>query len=133
MVAAVQVAPTGRMAVLLVEDDWRMRELLGLWLRPTGCRVFAASDGREALALTIPTALDCALVDLSLPDISGLEVAHKLRQSRPTLRIVFASGWEASEAGELDGDSLFLEKPFTAAELIAAVMGADSRTLSLAC
>ena len=83
-----------------------------------------ASDGAEGLELfhKHPGAVDCVLLDLSMPRLDGRAVLRELRNQVPTARVVLMSGFDEREAlpqfAEL-GLNGFLQKPFTAEALLA--------------
>lgn len=76
--------------LLLVEDDERIRQALGLALADEGCEVVEAASGEEALGLIGTTDVDVVLLDLMLPGVDGLEVCRLLR-SRGDLPIIIVS------------------------------------------
>lgn len=112
--------------ILVVEDDWEVREIAVAMLRELGYRVLHANQGGEALALIENTPdLDLLLSDVVLPGgMSGKALAEAARAVRPNLRVLFMSGY-ARDAFEADGrpgpgDDL-LQKPFRNTELAKAV------------
>jgi two-component system cell cycle sensor histidine kinase/response regulator CckA len=121
-----RTAMRGTETILLIEDDPQVREVAVRSLQAAGYRVLAARDVSEALALTED---DLALIDLVISDVivpggSGPRLAETLRHRRPTLRILYVSGftWEAiSEEGPPVREIDFLPKPFTASSLLARV------------
>jgi two-component system cell cycle sensor histidine kinase/response regulator CckA len=114
--------PTGTETVLLVEDEDGVRELLQEILTEQGYRVLAASRGSEALGISDSTHEEIPLLvtDVVMPKMSGRELAHRLRLSRPALRVLYLSGYteEAiAQHGIIEPDAAFLQKPFTRADL----------------
>jgi two-component system, cell cycle sensor histidine kinase and response regulator CckA len=114
--------PTGTETVLLVEDEDGVRELLQEILTEQGYRVLAASRGSEALLISDSTHEEIPLLvtDVVMPKMSGRELAHRLRLSRPALRVLYLSGYteEAiAQHGIIEPDAAFLQKPFTRADL----------------
>jgi len=87
-------APTGTETVLVVEDEPLVRDLMGEVLIAHGYEVLLASDGEEALDLVSETLapFDLLLADVRLPRVSGPEVARRLRERRPDLRVLFITG-----------------------------------------
>ncbi len=65
--------------VLVVDDERKIRELVGDYLRREGCRVFDAASGEEALAVTRRQRPDLIVLDLGLPDVDGAELSRLLR------------------------------------------------------
>ncbi len=113
-------------AVLVVEDDPSLRELLELSLREAGCEAIAAADGAAALELVAQGRIrpDLLLVDYRLPHgMNGLRLASTLRESRPDLPVIVLTGDISSAAGhEIAAvDCLQINKPVKLPELIAAV------------
>jgi len=109
-----------RATVLVVEDDAAVRETAVRALRRAGHAVLAAPDGEEALRLAGRHAgrIDLLLTDVVLPGVNGPELARRLREARPSLRVLLTSGYAADEALRLsEGGAPFLPKPYTPDEL----------------
>jgi two-component system, cell cycle sensor histidine kinase and response regulator CckA len=122
-----EVAPAGGMeTILLVEDEDVVRGLAAKILEQSGYRVLAASRGAEAIQMcrqrTEPIHL--LLTDVIMPETSGKEVADRMTELRPGLRVLFMSGY-TDEAivhhGVLDSNVEFIQKPFTPAALMRKV------------
>ena len=79
--------------ILLIEDDADCRESLSQLLETMGQEVASAQTGAEGLRLADQKAFDVALVDLTLPDLSGLEVGRKLSRLSPRPYLVAYTGW----------------------------------------
>ena len=91
---------TAHPTILLVEDEPALREGTGRFLRTRGYRVLTADDGQSALA-QIQQA-DAIILDIMLPDMTGLEVLEQLRQvSDVPVLIVTALGDEATKSAVL--------------------------------
>lgn len=112
--------------LLLVEDDATYRAMLRRYLEPRGFTVFTACDGAQALEKVRQRRFDLVLLDVVLPDTSGLELLRTLRESySPTeLPIVMATGQNQSsdvvEALRL-GANDYLTKPFDYPVVLARV------------
>ena len=123
--------PSGDAAVLLLEDDAKVREVTAAMLRELGYRVQEAGDGAEALRLVEAGAsVDLLLADIVLPGgMKGNEVARRLAPLRPGLRVLFMSGYTENAIvhhGRLDDGVHLIGKPFTREQLalkIAEVLG----------
>lgn len=88
-VAAVDAQPSrDARRLLVVEDDERLRTLLETSLSPVGWRTIGACNGAEAMARLSEVAPLVALVDLGLPDISGVELIRRIAAASPDLPIV---------------------------------------------
>ena len=92
-------------SVLIVEDDDDAAELMKLLVSHLGHQVIVANSGQAALAAANNTQFDVALLDLSLPDTSGIELAAKLQTSKNDLQTYIVSGREP-EPSELDRVSI---------------------------
>ncbi|MEZ4382869.1 MAG: ATP-binding protein [Nannocystaceae bacterium] len=121
-----------RVRVLLVEDERAVREIIARTLRSIDAEVVAtASRGDEAVALVGDPALEFDLVisDVVIPGLGGTEVIRRIRELRPDARALLISGYaDVATIEEISRCGLpFLAKPFTPAELLAAVRGALGR------
>jgi CheY-like chemotaxis protein len=108
---------TGGQTVLLVEDAESLRELTRKLLERQGYTVLAAGDSEEALKLFQghPT-IDVILTDVVMPGASGPELIRQLTALRPSLKVVYMSGYTEETIvhhGVLDPKIAFLHKPFT--------------------
>jgi PAS domain S-box-containing protein len=116
--------PRGSERLLVVDDEPSVRRSMARLLASLGYAVDTAADGSEALAALQAGARDLVLTDLSMPRMTGEELAHTIHEIAPHLPIVFMSGNLDSEplrakivAGELE----FLQKPVALAELAACI------------
>jgi signal transduction histidine kinase/CheY-like chemotaxis protein len=111
---------------LLAEDEPVVRRLAGELLRRQGFRVVEAADGEEALKAFEPSPHDFSIVvtDVMMPVLGGRELAERLRRVRPSLPILFMSGYTDDTAvrnGVMDQQVFFLQKPFSPARFMAKV------------
>lgn len=100
-------------ALLVVEDDPLLRELIAAILEHHGYQVYDAANGREALAILARcSAIDMLLLDFELPGMNGRAVAEAARRLRPGIPVLFVTGHGA--AAELGGEpeNCVLQKPF---------------------
>jgi len=119
-------APIARAAcsgtILLVEDDVAVRSLVEAILSSRGYHVLVADTPAHAIALCCSSTqpIDVLLTDVVMPETSGPELAKQLLASRPTLRVVYMSGYAgdflAHEGLNAEGVTL-LQKPFSATAL----------------
>ena len=111
-------AAGGSEVILVVEDDEMVRNLARVVLRQVGYAVLEAGNGDEALRLCEkhPGRIHLLLTDVIMPQMGGRELARRLKQLRPDLRIVFFSGYTSNAIvhhGILESGLAFLQKPFT--------------------
>ncbi|GHB09678.1 response regulator transcription factor [Modicisalibacter luteus] len=110
------------MRLLLVEDDDLLAESLAEALEDEGYRVDVACRAREADALIASEAYALAILDLGLPDGSGLELVQRWRQAGhrlPILVLTARDSWEDKVVGLRRGADDYLTKPYHEAELLA--------------
>jgi PAS domain S-box-containing protein len=116
-------APTsGGETILIAEDEDGVRRASERILRAVGFRVLTASSGVAALALCDEhqEVIHLLLTDVVMPGMSGPELAARLQGSRPTLKVLFMSGYAdkaISHHGVQDGSSHFIGKPFSVEDL----------------
>jgi CheY-like chemotaxis protein len=106
--------------VLVVEDDWLIRENIVTDLRQEGWAVLEAATGAGALtALNDGEKVDLLITDIKLADaLTGWEVAEAFRTAHPEVPVIYASGNPANDHRRVAG-SVFLSKPVAASELTA--------------
>ena len=100
--------------VLIADDDEMLREQLATYLDNHGIRCFLAKNGAEALEILEGQRPEVALLDVCLPDMSGLEVAKRIRQATPRPKVILMSGFDdaVSEAKRADLEVfMVIEKP----------------------
>ncbi len=97
-------------SVLVVEDEEVVRRLVRQVLEQAGYDVADAADGAEALELAASRRIDLLLTDMTMPGLSGREVAEQLRAAQPELKVIYMSGYAD---GALEQGVEVLEKPFT--------------------
>ena len=125
--------------VLLAEDEEGVRALAFEFLTAAGYRVFVASDGQKALEIaeTLGEPIHVLVTDVVMPKMRGPELAKRMRNTRPDLKVVFMSGYlEQNEGGEdFTGSATFLQKPFSKDVLVrqvgAALRGESSSVPAL--
>jgi|CXWL01.1.fsa_nt_gi PAS domain S-box-containing protein len=123
---AVLATETGSGTILLVEDEELLRSLVTRIFTRAGFTVLAAPDGETALHLTADHVgpIDLLLTDMVLPGINGRAVADGVKALRPTVRVLYMSGYTEDAIvhhGVLDEGIEFLEKPFSRQDLLARV------------
>jgi two-component system, cell cycle sensor histidine kinase and response regulator CckA len=114
----IAVKLTGSETILVAEDDGDVRDLIARALADLGYKVMAAPDGETALAVggAGSERLDLLLTDVTLPGMSGPDLARRMCGLRPALKVLFMSGNVAplrnGEPATVDGP--LIRKPFTA-------------------
>ena len=108
--------------ILVVDDERDVRNLVRILAERAGYRVTEAGTGEEALRILQERMLEpqLLLTDIVMPGMSGLSLAARAHQLRPTLPVIFMTGFADEFAAELCG-SVCLRKPFKAPELLIAI------------
>jgi CheY-like chemotaxis protein len=117
-------ASTAAHTVIVVEDDVDVRQLLDSHLRSAGYNVVVADDAHAALELARTLPIDVLVTDVVMPRMGGDELAMKMRDLQPNMRVLYISGYpdDPRVAGvpRVPG-SVFLQKPFTRQILVREV------------
>lgn len=116
------------LTILIVEDEPNIVELVRMTLEDNRVRVVAASDGESALAQAADVRPDLILLDVNLPDMSGLEVCERLRTherfTETKIVMLTAAAQQADVAlGLAAGADEYLTKPFSPVRLLTIVEG----------
>lgn len=112
-------------SVLVIDDDPDVRAFIAAALEDQGFLVRQASGGREGLAEVQREKPDLVIVDFVMPEMSGAEVARRIRTKIPQQSILFVSGYSETEAVKRTApDAPLLTKPFRADALHRAVRAA---------
>jgi len=114
--------PSARPLVLIADDDEDIRELVAFRLARSGYEVVAASDGEEALSLAAKSTPDLVVLDVSMPEIGGLEVMRALRAAPATAKtpilLLTSRAQDADvENGLAAGADDYVVKPFSPEDL----------------
>jgi two-component system cell cycle sensor histidine kinase/response regulator CckA len=119
-------SPSGARAgevVLLVEDEEAVRTMLRRLLESEDYQVLEAADGNQALTVVgRAPRVDLVITDVAMPALNGRQLADRLKVLRPTLPVLFMSGYTDDEMvrrGLIEPHHPFLSKPFTP-EILAA-------------
>ena len=121
-----QTNTMGSETVLIVEDEKGVRDLAARILAKAGYQTIVAAGGGEVLLICEQRTddIDLLITDVVMPKMSGKQLADRLEQVLPHLRVLFMSGYTDNAIvhhGVLDPDTHFIGKPFTAAELLRMV------------
>jgi CheY-like chemotaxis protein len=109
--------------ILIVEDDSAVRDVVVQILAARNFKVHTASDGYEAIRLLVAAHIDLMLADIVMPGLSGYELAAQARLIRPSLRIIYTTGYDGQAAGKqmAAGYGKTLFKPVRAEELVREI------------
>jgi two-component system, OmpR family, response regulator len=121
----------GNVRVLVVEDEAKLADLLRRGLAASGLAVDVAATGEDALWMAPATAYQVIILDLMLPDVSGIEVCRRLRDlgvQTPILMLTALAELADRVAGLDSGADDYLGKPFALAELLARIRALARRT-----
>jgi CheY-like chemotaxis protein len=115
--------------ILIVEDVPSVRKMICLMLKQRGYRALEAADGSQALTKLETEPVDLVLTDVTMPLMSGPELAARISQLRPEVRILFMSGYSDQPAVSSEGacSTMFIAKPFTGAALEEKIRDALGR------
>jgi len=119
------------MRLLLIEDDTTLRETLAAKLADCGFAVEQAADGKEGLYFALEYPIDLAIVDLGLPEMSGLDIIRNVREQGKTYPILILTArdrWEDKVDGLEAGADDYVVKPFHVEEVTARVNALLRRT-----
>ena len=110
-------APKGTETILIVEDEAGIREVAEDSLQRLGYKVLTAMDGNEALRIAEghEDLIHLLVTDMVMPNVGGKELAQRLRQVRPEIKVLFMSGYPdhpALASADVGGQTTVLQKPF---------------------
>ncbi len=115
---------TGRIKILVVDDELIVRESLIGWLRKSGYEVAGAEGGRQALSILAEKDYDLVFLDFKMPEMSGIEVLEQIKANYPQTMVVLITAYgsiqTAVEAMKL-GAHDYLMKPFEPEDLVLLV------------
>ncbi len=126
----------GTETILLVDDAESLRNIAHRTLEKAGYNVMAADGGSAALQIQqqCATKIDLLLTDVIMPEMTGPEVARRVCEERPEIKVLYMSGYAEGNAAnhfEYGPGIAFLSKPFTADQLLRAVRATlSSKTAS---
>ena len=112
------------MRVLVIEDDAVLRESLVSQLEEGGFATEQAADGREGLYFALEYPVDLAIIDLGLPEVSGLDIIRQVREQEkayPILILTARDRWQDKVDGLSAGADDYVVKPFHFEEVSARV------------
>jgi CheY-like chemotaxis protein len=114
--------PRGSEAILVVDDEPAVLDVTVRILQHLGYAVYCAEDGPSAVRTLeeLQGEIDCAIVDLSMPRMGGVECAERLREIQPGIRVIFASGHNMADQEEelrARGADAIVQKPMQLTDL----------------
>jgi CheY-like chemotaxis protein len=136
--APAQADGRGSEIVLVAEDDAQVRHITVNMLKSRGYQVLEAATCQDALSLaTTHDQIDLLVTDVVMPQLSGPELATRIRTVHPAIRVLLVSGYSADAVarhGVNGAAPSFLQKPFTGRQLgtkVREVLSAGSPTRPL--
>jgi two-component system, OmpR family, response regulator len=117
--------------VLVVDDEAVLAEMVSMALRYEGWNIATAGDGSSAIASARAQRPDVVVLDVMLPDMSGLDVLRKLREESPQLPVLLLTAKDAVEdriAGLTAGGDDYVTKPFSIEEVVLRLRALLRRT-----
>ena len=120
------VVDQAAVTVLVAEDEAQLRTLVVKTLQQRGYQTLSATTGTDAIRISdeYPGRIDLVVTDMVMPQMGGRELAGKLAQTRPGLKVIYVSGYtkdSAIRSGLLESGEVFLQKPFALSELATLV------------
>ncbi len=126
IVQANEPAPTGHERILFVDDEKPLVDLAERMLFSCGYDVTALTSSEEAFKtfLSVPDRFDLVITDMSMPEMTGVDLVKKIHEIRPQMPVILCTGFseyiDEARAGQL-GISAFVMKPFTRKELAKTI------------
>ncbi|MGB3673199.1 MAG: response regulator transcription factor [Candidatus Nanopelagicales bacterium] len=120
--------------MLVVDDEKTLSDLVAMALRYEGWDVQTANDGMSAVRAAREFDPDAVVLDVMLPDMTGLEVLARLREEQPHVPVLFLTAKDAVEdrvAGLTAGGDDYVTKPFSLEEVVARLRGLIRRTATV--
>lgn len=110
--------------IIIIDDDGSIRQVLKTILEEKGYTVDTADTGKEAILKTNEKAYNLALIDMRLPDIEGIDLILKIKDTTPRMRKIIVTGYptiqNAMEAVNRQADA-FILKPFDVERVLQTI------------
>jgi CheY-like chemotaxis protein len=108
------------MRILVVEDEWLVRELVVEELRGAGYEVLEADTGAGAIAQYQDHDPDVLFTDIRLPgDLDGWQIAEQCREAKPDIPVIYATGY--SDQTRMVPGAVLFRKPYRSSQILAAI------------
>ncbi|WP_406006249.1 response regulator transcription factor [Streptomyces sp. NBC_00637] len=124
--AGISGTRSGRVRVLIVDDEPALTEVLSVAVTEAGWRPYPAADGHSALRIARGCAPHAVVLDGMLPDLDGIQVLRRLRYENPELPILMLTARDATEFridGLANGADDYVTKPFSLEEVVLRLRG----------
>ncbi len=124
---------TSKTEILIIDDDPNLRKTLSDILRAKGYETIAAKDGTEGLDLLKQNSYNLALIDLQLPDISGLEILKRIKSDHPSTDAIILTGnatLDSAIEATNRGAYSYLQKPYDIDQLLLHIRRAIEKQQS---
>lgn len=108
--------------LLVADDDEMIRSCVAACLKAVGYEVIEAQDGLDALGkyYSLGDGISLSIIDVSMPNLNGIDVAKRIREIDPTARVILMNGFPEKSVEEIKPDA-FLLKPFRGKELYQVI------------
>ncbi|MDS0527078.1 response regulator transcription factor [Clostridium sp. SHJSY1] len=116
--------------ILIIEDDYQINDAIKIYLLKEGFNVLQAYDGKEGLNIFYSEIIDLILLDISLPETSGIEVLREIRSISdvPIIMLtVFSKEYNKLQGFNLGADD-YITKPFSLKEVVARIKAVLNRS-----
>lgn len=116
----------GNARIIIIDDDESIRKILSTMLQEEGYTVDTADTGKEGIRKTNENCYNLALIDMKLPDIEGIDLLLKIKDTTPQMRKIIITGFptiqNAMEAVNRRADA-FILKPFEMEKVLQTIRG----------
>ena len=112
---------TAARTILVVEDEWLVRDLIAREIEEAGYLVLESETAEQGLRLFEDNPVSLLFTDIRLPGaMSGWELAESVRRIRPTVPVIYATGYSAEQPRVVPG-GIFLRKPYLTSQVIGHI------------
>jgi DNA-binding response OmpR family regulator len=114
--------------VVIADDEKVVNDLVKMFIEQKGFEAFSAFSGAEAIELVEKNLPEIIILDIGLPDMTGLEVVKRIRPIAPNIKIIITTGYrddELEEQAQGLGINQYVKKPFAIQELINEILALE--------